>query len=97
MYTLGKTVDYLYASVTKVKKDDKDELYSTACKDVHTASYMEIPFDHQIQTTLPIVLSEMCKYVEGCHSDSNNAFLTQFEVNSGVNRWQINFVKHSMI
>ena len=89
MCTLGMTPDYLYASVNKVKEADKDELYSTACKDAHTASYMEIPFDHQIQTTLPIVLSEMCKYVEGCHGDSNNAFHSQFEVNDGVNGWKI--------
>ena len=38
-------------------------------------------FNHQIQNTQPILITEMRKYVENCHSDGDSEFHAQFEVN----------------
>ena len=63
-----------YIPVAKVKEDGKDNLYSTA-------SYNGKQFNNQIQTTQPILITEMRKYVENCHSDGDFTFHAQFEVN----------------
>ena len=63
-----------YIPVAKVKEDGKDNLYSTA-------SYNGKQFNYQIQTTQPILITEMHKHVEDYHSDSDFKFHTEFEVN----------------
>lgn len=61
----------------------KEYVYSTLDKDTSlNVSSKKTAFDPQIPITLPISLAEMCKHVEGCHSDNQTTFHSQFEVNS---------------
>ena len=79
LITLGRRADYQCLIRTEVK----EYVYSTLCKDTAlNVSSKKTAFDPQIPTTLPISLAEMCKHVEGCHSDNKTAFHSQFEVNS---------------
>ena len=64
-----------YIPVAKVKEDGKGNLYSTASNNGKQFNY------HIPQTTQPILITEMRKYVENYHSDSDFKFHAQFEVN----------------
>ena len=74
--------EYQYVSVN-TRKEEKEDLYSLPSKKtsyINNLPCYEESFDHQIQTTLPVPLAEICTYVEGCHSENKSAFHSQFEV-----------------